>query len=111
VRKKVAELESAIASKHDLEETMEQLSKMHLGEDRGFVEGRKTAERRQSLQEGRRDEGEQGQGRGGTGEGKKSNGQRRKFVDLQTALGGWGQSLDSDDEDETSMWAIILQVT
>ena len=112
VRRKVAELESAIASKHGLEETMEQLSRMHLGEDRGPVEGRKTAKGRQCLQEGMRDEGGQGEGRGGTGEGKKDNGQRRKFVDLQAALGGWGQSLDSDDEDETSMWAIgVLQVT
>ena len=96
VRRKVAELESAISSKHGLEETMEQLRKMHLGEDRGRVEGRKAEVRGKSVQAGRVEEG-------GKDEGKKSDGQRRKFVDLQAALRGQGECWDSDDEDETSM--------
>lgn len=96
MRRKVAALESAISSKHGLEETMEQLSRMHLGEDRDRAEGRKAEEKRQRVQTGRVEEG-------GNDEGKKNDGQRRKFVDLQAALGVQGECWDSDDEDETSM--------
>ena len=83
VRRKVAELERAISSKQGLEETMEQLSRMHLGEDKGRVEGSEAA------------------ARGGEKDGgKMKDGGRRKFVDLQAALGGDVELWDSDDEDE-----------
>ena len=107
VRRKVAELESALSSKQCLEETMEQLSKMHLGGDRGRVEGRKARE-----EEGEMQGGGQGEEVGGKDEGTTNKEQRRKFVDLQAALGGQGQSWDSDDEDETGTWDLgVLHVT